>query len=149
MSDELANQLQLLVKRFPPIPYRLTDTDGGPEAVVEAYRNNQPIPVYTGDSDNTIWGSPEMNWLVRAHHDSIHLLYNVPFTKLGEYTAAEISSALAELMGLKELARTIRVDIAGFSAHEADTNEFAEQTLAKDLLSLIDNVVACELDRTA
>ena len=82
-------------------------------------------------------GSPEANWLLRAHHDSIHLKYGIPFTPIGEYIAAEISSALAQHMRMEKLALALRADIAGFSAYHAENSVFAPQEFAKELVATI------------
>ena len=148
-ENEYAYELRLLAERFPPLEYHLVDVDGGPSAVIAAYEKGESIPVYTGDSENTIWGEPEMNWLFRAHHDSIHLRYDVPFTQLGEYITAEISSALAEIMGFKALAFAIRADVAGFAAYQADNNKFAPQGLSKTLMDTVRVAVEGEKYRTA
>ena len=148
-ENEYAYELQLLTERFPPLEYHLVDVDGGPSAVVAAYEKGESIPVYTGDSEDTIWGKPEMNWLFRAHHDSIHLRYDVPFTQLGEYITAEISSALAEIMGFKALAFAIRAEVAGFAAYQADNNKFAPQGLSKTLMDTVRVAVEGEKYRTA
>lgn len=148
-ENEYAYELRLLTERFPPLDYHLVDVDGGPSVVVAAYEKGEPIPVYIGDSEDTIWGEPEMNWLFRAHHDSIHLRYDVPFTQLGEYITAEISSALAEIMGFKALAFAIRADVAGFAAYQADNNKFAPQGLSKTLIDTVKIAVEGEKYRTA
>ena len=145
--NQYAQDLLLLTKRFPPLEHYYVLEDGGPEVVMEAYKNNKPIPVYTGDSEDTIWGEPEINWLFRAHHDTLHLRHNIPFTLLGEYKVAEIHSALAELMGLRNLARVMRIDVAAFATyqHEYD-GKYAPQTLTKATLELIDIAVSIERD---
>ena len=129
MAPNYETQLRLLIEKFPPLPHHFVDEDGGPESVIEAYNKGESIPIYKGDSENTIWGSPEANWLLRAHHDSIHLKYGIPFTPIGEYIAAEISSALAQHMRMEKLALALRADIAGFSAYHAENSVFAPQEL--------------------
>jgi hypothetical protein len=147
--NQYACDLLLLTKRFPPLKHHYVDVDGGPVALLEAYKKKESIPVYTGDSEGTIWGAPHINWLFRAHHDSLHLTHELPFTILGEYMASEIHSALAELMGLKELAIVMRLDVAGFAAYEADTGKFAPQGLSRSLLEKRREAVQVELLRKA
>tara|TARA_B100000963_G_C22605783_1_gene662442 strand:- start:859 stop:1335 length:477 start_codon:yes stop_codon:yes gene_type:complete len=137
MAPNYETQLRLLIEKFPPLPHHFVDEDGGPESVIEAYNKGESIPIYKGDSENTIWGSPEANWLLRAHHDSIHLKYGIPFTPIGEYIAAEISSALAQYLGMDELALALRADIAGFAAYQAENSVFAPQEFAKELVTKI------------
>ena len=42
------------------------------------------LVVYSGGSDNTIYGDPRVNWAFRAWHDKLHLDLNAPFTLQGE-----------------------------------------------------------------
>ena len=58
MTPNYEKQLRFLTEKFPPLPHHFVDVDGGPEAVIEAYNKGESIPVYTGDSENSIWGSP-------------------------------------------------------------------------------------------
>ena len=142
---QLQEDFSLLLQKYPPLPHYFVDVDGGPEVVIEAYENNEPIPVYTGDSDDTIWGEPEFNWLFRAQHDSLHLRHNIPFTLMGEYHVAEVHAALAEGMGLYDLARVIRIDVAAFATYQEDNEgKFAPQTLTQTTITLVD--VAVELE---
>ena len=142
---QLQEDLSLLLQKYPPLPHYFVDVDGGPEVVIEAYENNEPIPVYTGDSDDTIWGEPEYNWLFRAQHVSLHLRHNIPFTLMGEYHVAEVHAALAEGMGLYDLARVIRIDVAAFATYQEDNEgKFAPQTLTQTTITLVD--VAVELE---
>ena len=145
MTPNYEKQLRFLTEKFPPLPHHFVDVDGGPEAVIEAYNKGESIPVYTGDSENSIWGSPEANWLLRAHHDSIHLKYGIPFTLIGEYIAAEVSSALAQYLRMDELALALRADIAGFSAYKAEHGVFAPQEFAKELVATITRTCLTEV----
>ena len=143
---QLQEDLSLLLQRYAPLPHVFVDEDGGPERVKQAYDNNEPIPIYTGDSDDTIWGEPEYNWLFRAQHDSLHLRHNIPFTLMGEYYVAELHATLAEGMGLYDLARVIRIDVAAFATYQADNEgKFAPQTLTQSTIELVD--IAVELEK--
>jgi hypothetical protein len=42
------------------------------------------LVVYSGGSENTIYGDPRVNWAFRAWHDELHLKLNAPFTLEGE-----------------------------------------------------------------
>lgn len=136
-NNQYALELIQLMEVFPPLNWVLTDEDGGPEKTIKAYKEGNPIPIYKGDSDDTIWGSPEMNWLFRAHHDSIHLEYEAPFTLQGEFMVSEIHSKMAESIGLYELARIMRIEVAGFAAYYEETGEHAPQELTEDILQRI------------
>lgn len=45
------------------------------------------ICVWDGASEHTIFDDIEVNYAFRAWHDSKHLLFNLPFTEVGEYMA--------------------------------------------------------------
>jgi len=136
----------MLLKRYPPLPHYFVAEDRGPEGVLQAYDNNQPIPVYTGDSDDTIWGEPEYNWLFRAQHDTLHLRHGIPFTLMGEYRVAELHATLAQDMGLHDLARVIRIDVAAFAIYQAgNAGKFAPQTLTRTTIELVD--IGVELEK--
>lgn len=51
------------------------------------------IAVWTGASQQTIFGDAEMNWRFRAWHDSVHIAHALPFTMAGETMAAYIQCA--------------------------------------------------------
>ena len=147
-QSQLQKDLRILLKRYPPLPHYFVAEDGGPEAVLQAYDNNQPIPVYTGDSDDTIWGEPKYNWLFRAQHDTLHLRHDIPFTLMGEYHVAEMHATLAEDMGLRNLARVIRIDVAAFATYQADNEgSFAPQTLTRTIMKSVDIGVELEKKR--
>ena len=139
--NQYAKELIELVQEFPPLDWVLTEEDGGPEVALKAYEEGRPIPIFMGDSDNTIWGKPEINWLFRAHHDSIHLKYNIPFTLMGEFLVGEIHSKFAEELGLYELARVMRIDVAGFAAYLEQKGEHAPQLLTENTLDKIKEIM--------
>jgi hypothetical protein len=138
VNNSYGEDLLKITEAYPPLDYVLVDEDVGPEGVLAAYNAGKPIPVWKGDSENTIWGAPELNWLFRAHHDSIHLLCNIPFTLQGEFLVSEVHSALAERLGLYKYARAARCDVAGFACYQHENGgEFAPQNLTLELLMTI------------
>lgn len=48
------------------------------------------VIIWTGASDNTIFGEPHINHIFRAWHDMTHYYYNQPFNFGGESTVATI-----------------------------------------------------------
>ena len=132
--NQYAKDLMKLIQTYPILPWVSVDVDGGPEAAIKAYNDNKPIPVFTGDSENTIWGHPRFNWLFRAYHDALHLRNNIPFTLEGEYLVAELHSMQAEKLGLYELARAMRIDITAFAVYMEANNEHAPQTITQDFI---------------
>lgn len=56
----------------------------------EQWKKNGQIEIWTGTSDNTIFGDPQINHFFRAWHDYIHIKYNQSFNFGGESTVATI-----------------------------------------------------------
>ncbi len=64
---------------FLRVPYmRHTVQDNAPGTYGEL--SVTPRIVWSGASNDTIWGSAPRNYVLRAHHDSIHLLLNKGFS---------------------------------------------------------------------
>jgi hypothetical protein len=58
------------------------------------------LTVNVEHSDHTIFGSPDINWLFRAWHDSQHIEANADFSPEGEHIAASFQqSQIAMLQG--------------------------------------------------
>lgn len=60
------------------------------KALKKSYEDNGQIEIWTGASDNTIFGEPFVNHIFRAWHDLIHIVYDQPFNFGGESTVATI-----------------------------------------------------------
>lgn len=60
----------------------------------------EPIPVFDGGCDRTIFSSPAVNHAFRAWHDSLHLEHGFGFDKPGEYGIAGLHAELAAAAGL-------------------------------------------------
>ena len=60
------------------------------EKVQEYYLKTNHIRVWTGASENTIFGDPRLNWAFRAWHDLIHVTNGEAFTLIGEINVAAI-----------------------------------------------------------
>ena len=72
------------------------------------------IPVYSGDSDNTIYGSAAINYAFRAWHDRIHIEHKLDFSEQAELSVAEIQyNELIENGVNKNQAFIILCDIVG------------------------------------
>ncbi len=68
------------------IEYVLTDSQFLTfESITEYYCKNSKFIIWRGGSNNTIFGTPEMNHKFRAWHDYHHIIHNIPFTSEGEY----------------------------------------------------------------
>ena len=57
---------------------------------LDVLEKGNPIPVYNGGSDHTIYSSDEVNYAFRAWHDAIHLVYGLSFSKEDELAVATI-----------------------------------------------------------
>ena len=75
-----------------------TDTDDFDENNIEAtfeahkkrYRETKKIYVWTGASENTIFGDPTVNHKFRAWHDYIHINYNLGYSITEESIVCDI-----------------------------------------------------------
>lgn len=63
------------------------------EELAAHYKKTKRILVWSGASDNTIFGDEEVNWAFRAWHDWVHLTQNFPFTTAGEAAACHFQIA--------------------------------------------------------
>lgn len=87
-----------LRKQMRGITYSVADV--APATYADLVAHGRNMVVWSGASDNTIWGSPESNHMFRAWHDSIHLAYGLDFSKSGELAVAELSrSKLGGVIG--------------------------------------------------
>ena len=120
------------------VPFVLVD-DGGESAFAEVevkWANNEPIPIWSGESDGTIWGSRLTNWLFRVWHDSIHCKESVGFGLGGEIDAAVHHMTQATAAGYPELAAVCWLEVAGQAAwHHANGGvDFPPQSFTRSEL---------------
>lgn len=68
------------------VEYDTTDSEdyGTLKAITDYYNSNRRLMVWTGGSDNTIFSTPEFNWMFRAWHDHHHVKHQHEFTTKGE-----------------------------------------------------------------
>lgn len=74
--------------------------------------------VWSGGSDQTIFGDPETNWAFRAWHDWHHVNRNLPFTPEGEQAVVEWQiNDLLKVYGdgeqVQRWARILRCEVDG------------------------------------
>ena len=91
--------------------------------------------VWSGGSDQTIFGDPEVNYAFRAWHDWCHLAGNHDFTLEGERAASRMQMVhLIELYGIDaRVARwchIINAEVVGQAEHLRDTGEFPKDQMA-------------------
>lgn len=71
--------------------------DKAPESFEELraeYLATGRITVWSGGSEDTIFGDPEVNYAFRAWHDWVHIGHSLPFTLEGEKEAADIQKRM-------------------------------------------------------
>jgi hypothetical protein len=80
--DMLSSELNRKILKLAP---RHTVSDIAPHSF-ETLKSaaTSGLVVYSGGSDDTIYGDPRVNWAFRAWHDQLHLDLNAPFTLEGE-----------------------------------------------------------------
>lgn len=65
-------------------------------AWAESCAHTRPLPVYSGASDKTIYGSRGANWAFRFWHDVVHCQHGLSFS-----TADELTTGLRQLNELE------------------------------------------------
>ena len=63
--------------------------------MLKLFREEKRIQIWTGGTDNNIYGSAEMNYLFRFWHDYVHLAYNLGFDPMDEIKVSQIQQAQA------------------------------------------------------
>lgn len=89
------------------------------------WRGLQPIPVWNGASDFTIYCSPEGNYAFRAWHDFTHLMLHLSFCFADEIRIAHLHFATMKRRGLSPLAcAALFFDTAGQSFYQDMHGDF-------------------------
>ena len=91
--------------------------------------------IWSGASENTIWGSTQGNWAFRAIHDALHLKSGLGFSvdeeiELGRRQASMYSGLMADL---------VYCEIAGQALHYKTTGKFVQDQVkfTKEFLKAI------------
>jgi len=105
------------------------------EAMREVYRETGRLVVNTLYSEHTIFGSPEVNWMFRAWHDSCHLAGDFPFTAWGEWMASyrqkqQLRQAYRGHPELELWCALVDVEVNGQVRYFMQTGGFPEDQLA-------------------
>lgn len=74
-----------------------TVSERAPATFAEIMRQGDPLTVWSGASDGTIYDDPAVNWAFRAWHDATHIAGQYNFTLAGEIATCE-----AQLIKLRE-----------------------------------------------
>ena len=100
-------------------PYNVVDH--APSTYEELKSHLGTLPVWSGASDRTIFGDPRVNHAFRAHHDTLHLRYQLPFTLEGELELARLQ---ARCYFGDVVQDAIYLEVAAQALHLAETGEF-------------------------
>ncbi len=94
--------------------------------------NNEPLPVWSGGSDKTVYLTPEINHAGRYWHDATHIRLQADFSLAGELKVAAAQIELASMWfgpgSLEVLLLT--ADTVGQALHYAKSGMFVEDQLA-------------------
>lgn len=93
------------------------------EAILGHYKATNRVAIWSGASDNNIFGSSEINLLFRVWHDYIHITNNLNFDAINEIKVAKIQSAQLPFNMLEEKL-LIEADIIGQVLYYLEYNEF-------------------------
>lgn len=111
----------------------MTDAD-----MIRAYRATGKLVIWSGASDNTVFGDASINWLFRAWHDFSHIRSGVCnrehgplgcFEPIAEYAVADW-----QCVGLSDsLAKIVQLEVSGQARHFATTGKFIVDQVAYTL----------------
>lgn len=88
---------------------------------------NQPsLVIWSGASDNTIFGNASVNWAFRALHDALHLKTRLGFTPLEEIELGRIQAS--QYTGL--MADLVYIETAGQASYYLKTGQFVADQIA-------------------
>jgi hypothetical protein len=108
--------------------------DLAPSTELELFNAPKTLPIWTGESDNTIYQDETVNWAFRAIHDMTHIETGLGFTveqevELGRIQAARIDSDL--------LAKLFHIEIAGQAEYYLKTGQFVENQIRFTMKQLL------------
>lgn len=94
--------------------------------------NREPLPVYSGASEGTIYTSPAVNWAFRFWHDVIHCQLRADFSEEGEKRTARAQlKTVADRFGADSLEyRLLEADTIGQVEYFAQHGGFVADQLA-------------------
>jgi len=103
------------------IQYRASETAPGTWTEL---KQSDPynLVVWSGASDQTIWVKPEYNWLFRAVHDFVHIVYNLDFSDESEREVRRITAELLRLSASEEA--ILKAEIDGQIEYKNEHGEF-------------------------
>lgn len=105
------------------IIYSSNDNFNTFEKIKKAYDFDKTLHIWTGASDNNIFGSSDLNILFRVWHDYTHVKYNLDFEPINEIQVCNIQmSNLPEDYNFEKL--LINSDITGQVLYFSKFGEF-------------------------
>ena len=101
----MIREFEKLILSAAPQGFKIASEAPDTWAKVQAsFARDGKIMVWSGESSNTVYSAPRVNWAFRAWHDSIHLAYGLDFSLQGEERTAERQcAALWKLTGNRKL----------------------------------------------
>lgn len=85
--------------------------------------NSPSLVVWSGESHNTIWNDPMVNYAFRALHDALHIKTRIGFSPLEEIEIGRIQAAKYESYS-KLFSDLIYIETAGQAEHYMRTGQF-------------------------
>lgn len=108
MRNELHNALNRITKGL-----KFQAADIAPATFGELFSQGRTLTVWSGASDNTIWGEPSLNYKFRAWHDSLHIRTGLDFSVKAELELTRLSLSYFD----GNLAEVIRAEVGGQVEH--------------------------------
>lgn len=101
------------------------DIKGTLNRYIERYKNEGIIKIWTGASENSIFGNEVVNILYRCFHDYVHITSNAGFDLAGETLTASIQCSLLPSSDWLFEKQLIMADIVGLNLfHRANNKEY-------------------------
>lgn len=112
---------ELILQQASKLTYQVSDS--APNTVSDLWRQKSGImTVWAGESDNTIFADPAVNWAFRALHDQLHLDTGLGFDPSDEQTLGWLQAQGFD----GQLADLVYCEVAAQAAHFERTGEFVK-----------------------
>jgi hypothetical protein len=111
---------QEVLKQARGLRYTVSDVAPSTES---ALWSQPTLVVWSGASDNTIYGDAAVNYAFRAIHDAMHLKTGLSFSPQHEIEMGRIQ---ASKIGSDLIAKLFYIEIAGQAEHYLKTGQFVQ-----------------------
>jgi hypothetical protein len=113
----------LILSQASKLKYRVADQAPGTE--LELFNGPKTLVIWSGASENTIFGDARVNWAFRALHDALHLKTGIGFSpeaeiELGRIQANQYTGLLADL---------VYIEVSGQAQYYLQTGRFVEDQI--------------------